>query len=588
MRQFLKFLFASCLGTILAGIFLFFLTWIVAAGIMASQSKTPSIKPNTVLKIKFNDVVPELTNNTPVTSIKFEPDDVIGLQDIIKMINTAKEDKNIKGIYLNDGVINLDNAGFLTLRKTLEDFKSSGKFLIAHADYFTQKSYMLASIADQVSVHPFGGVDFRGYAAAIPFFTEAMENLGIKMEIFYAGQFKSATEPWRLKEMSPQNKLQVREYLNDLYSVYLDQISSARAISISQLKTIADEYQAHNAEAALDLNLIDKICSNSEVENDIREKLGLGAKDKVKYISLTRYKKAKGISTDFSIKDQIAVVYAEGEIVDNNDQEGLIEGNKYAKILNKLAEDDKTHAVVLRINSPGGSILASEEILNAVNKIRESGKPVVASYGGLAASGGYYISCTSDKIISEPNTITGSIGVFMMIPNVQELFNDKIGISIDTVITGKYAASFSPFLDWTEDEGKILQKETDRFYNIFLEHVAKGRDMSVDEVHKIAQGRVWSGIKAQKLGLVDEIGDLQLAIETAAELANLEKYRTRNYPLIKDPLTRLIEEFTSSDRSTSWMIKKQLGDLYPYVQAAEKLKSWKGPQARLPFDIQIK
>lgn len=590
MKQFFKFLFASCLGTFLALILLFLVSWAIIGGIASSASKPIKVSENSVLKLDLKQVIPERTNNIPIAGLSLDEKDVLGLHKIVQTINHAKDDVNIKGIYINPSVMGAGQSTVRVLRQALKEFKDSGKFVVAHSTMYTQSTYLLASLADHISLHPFGMVDFRGFAAMVPFFTETMEKLGIKANIYYAGQFKSATEPFRLTKMSPQNKLQTREYINEMYDIYLDQIAESAEISKTELKAIANDFKARTSDDALALNMIDAVEFEEDAINHIKSKIGLKDEDKVKIVTLEDYAKIAIKKSDFKVKDRIAVVFAEGNIVAGEGQEGSIGGQKYSKLLRKLRKDKKVKAVVLRVNSGGGSVLASENILNEVRALKAAGKPVVASFGDVSASGGYYISCLADKILCEPNTITGSIGVFMMVPNLTEMVQDKIGVKFDTVKTGKYSASYSLFYDWTDEEGKYLQSETDKYYDLFLSHVAEGRNMSKEAVHEIAQGRVWSGRKAKEIGLIDELGGLDRAMEITAELAGLEKYRESYYPIIKDPFIRMIEEFTGqkSTKITERFIKSELGeDIYPIYELMKEVKTSSGPQAKLPYVLKI-
>lgn len=587
MGQFFKFVFASCLGTLVAAFLVIMFGWIIAIGIASKASSTAvSVKPNSVLKVEFNYPVPEKTNNFAQSSFSIEEREFVGLQDAIRLIEKAKEDPNIKGIHLKTGMLNAGQSTMLALRRAVDDFKTSGKFVTAYDKYYDQNGYLVASAADVVMVHPIGTVDFRGYASMMPFFKDGLDKLGVKMEIFYAGQYKSATEPFRLNKMSDQNRQQVKEYLDDLYRIFLEQVSTATDKSTDSLRTIADQFLVRNGDDAIRYGLVDKLAYEDDAEQVIKDKIGLGEKDKVNLVTLEDYKKASGTLLNYSVKDRIAIVYAEGEIRDFVDEEGVVGGDKYARILRRIKNDDRIKAVVLRVNSPGGSILASEDIAEEIISIRKAGKPVIASYGDLAASGGYYISCHADKIVSEPNTLTGSIGVFMMMPNMTQLFNEKLGIHFDTVKTGEYSASFSPVLNWSERESQIIQAETDRNYELFLSQVAEGRQMTKDQVHAIAQGRVWTGTKAKELGLVDEIGGLDRALELAAEASNLTKYSISEYPAIKDQVTRVMELISGKkDETVNAVLKSKLGHLYPLWQMWEHSQQGRTPMARLPYMI---
>lgn len=593
MQQFFKFVFASCLGVMLAMLALSFLMILFVGGAAASfgSGDVVSVEPNSVLEVSFNQPIPEKTNNIAQDGFSFENKDIVGLTDMVEAIEYAKTDDDIKGIYLNvDGV----PGGMVTrsiLRDALVDFKESEKFIVAYSKYYTQNAYYMASVADDISVHPVGGIDFRGFGAQIPFYKNALDKLGVKMEVYYAGQFKSATEPYRLTEMSEQNRRQIREYLEPLYQNFLNDIAESRNIEPAEVRRIANEWLIREAEDAVTYKLADRVGYKDEVLDVLREKMGLEKDDKIYKISLSSYASKTSPSTNFSVKDKIAVVYAEGNIVMGEDTPGAVSDEDYGPMIRKIRQDDKIKGIVLRVNSPGGSALTSESLWRELSLAKEEGKPVVVSMGDYAASGGYYIACMADKIIAEPNTITGSIGIFSMIPNASELMNDKIGISLDTLNLGKYASSFNLFHEHAPEEAAILQEMTDNGYELFLKRVAEGRDMTRDQVHEIAQGRVWTGVKAKEIGLVDELGGLDDAIEAAKELTGLETFRITEYPKTKDPLQQFMDKYLNPSnaqaQATQVMLKKEMGPIYPYYTHFKEMQNMKGPQARLPFLIDI-
>ena len=586
MSQFFKFVFASCLGVILAGVLVsIFLS--VAVGNMVSRAEEGNdVTSNSILELSFKDPIPEKSNNLPVSPYDLYPDEIMGLQRIVETIHSAKEDKNIKGIFMDLSGISAGRASSGVIRDAILDFKESGKFVTAYSKYYSQGSYYLASAADKVYVNPIGGLDFRGFSAQIPFFKDMLDRLGVKMQIYYAGQFKSATEPFRLNEMSDQNRFQVKEYLNGMYKIFLQDIADSRNISTTELRNIANELKIRNAEDAVKYKLADAVGYRDEVYTALRERLGFDEKDKLKLVSMGDYAAKMSSGKDYTAKDKVAVVYAEGSIVDGKGERGQIGGDKYASLIRKLRKDDKVKAIVLRINSGGGSVIASDIIWRELLLARQEGKPVVASMGDVAASGGYYIACLADSIFAEPSTITGSIGVFGMIPSLEKTMKDKMGVDFDTVTTGKYATGLNLFMDISEGEGRIIQSTIEEIYETFLTRVADGRKMSRDEVHKIAQGRVWTGEKALEIGLVDKFGGVDAAVASAAKLAGLEKYRTGSYPVIKEPIQELLEDLSgTTERSTQVFARKELGELYPFYEQLVMLKNMKGVQARLPFVV---
>jgi protease IV len=583
MGQFFKFMFASCLGVILAGILLSLIGFGIIGQLASQADKPKAPKPNSVLLLTLDQPLPEQTNNMEMNPFDFKNKYVLGLNAMIDAIGKAKDDNRIQGIFLDLKQVAIGQASASALREAIEDFRESGKWVYAYGEYYSQGSYFLASAAEKVYLNPQGELDFRGFAVIQPYFKNMLDKIGLDMQVTYAGNFKSATEPFRLTGMSPENRLQVREFIQSIYDAYLLEISQSRNIPSAELKRIAEGWKIRNPEDAAAMGLIDRPAYRDEVMDDIRNKLGLKEKDKIAFIKIADYFKSSKSNIDLSAKDRIAVVYAEGGIQGGKASPGTIGDEQYVKWLDKIRLDDKVKAVVLRVNSPGGSALASENIWRELTRIKETGKPVVVSMGDYAASGGYYIACMADSIFAEPTTLTGSIGVFNLIPNAQTMFEDKLGITFDTVKTGQYATSLTPFYSWTEAERKVMQEDVDEIYETFLQRVADGRGMTRDQVHEVAQGRVWTGEKAMELGLVDGMGGLDRAVAAAAELAGLVKYRTKEYPPVKDPLQQFMESFTDENEGLQTrMLRKKLGPIYQHI---EEVQSASGPQARLPFLI---
>lgn len=595
MKQFFKFTFASCLGlflfTILSGI----IGGVIFTRMAKNAQKAETVKPNTVLKVSLSNIIPERTNNVAINPYELNTDDVIGLQEMIGAIERAKADKDIQGLYLELANPQIGFAGMSVLRRAIEDFKDNkdDKFVIAYGDGYSQKSYYLASVADEIYMNPIGGVDFRGLSGTIMFFKDMLDRLGIDMQVFYVGDFKSATEPFRRTNMSDENRLQVREYMESLYGIMLEDISKSRNISVAELRKIADEYQLREAEDAVQLKFVDDLLYKDEMIDLLKKKIGLDEDDDIEAMSIAGYNKANPEDKNLRAKRKIAVVYAEGSIVDGQGENGEIGGDKYAKIIRDIRKDEKVEAIVLRVNSGGGSGFASEKIWRELMKAKEQGLPIIVSMGDVAASGGYYIAAPADKILVEKNTITGSIGVFGLIPSMADFLKTEIGITTDTVKTGKFSTGITPFYDVSEEEGRIIQQGVEEFYDLFLGRVAEGRKMDTSEVHKVAQGRVWTGQKAIELGLADEVGDLTKAIELAAEQAGISKYRTISYPVIKDPIQQIIDELTGNDdkkvkSASRALIEEELGELYPYYEQIKEVRQMKGIQARMPYVIDIK
>ncbi len=590
MNNFFKIVFGSCLGVFLAGIVFFVVMGGIAGKIISDESKSVSVKPNSVLEIKLNTAIPERTGNVPTDPMAFDTEKVLGLHDMVKAIEYAKEDDNIKGIFINaDLTIGGGLATKAMIRNALVDFKESGKFIIAYSKYYTQTVYYMASVADKIYLNPLGSLEFRGFSSQVTFYKNMLDKLGVDMQVFYAGKFKGATEPYRRTDLSEPNRLQIREYLNGLYEVFLDDISESRGVSKTELKNIANEYKIRQPEDGVTHKLIDVVGYHDQAVTDMKVRMGLEEDDKFNKVSLNKYSKKVKSDTDFSLKDKVAVVYAEGGISMGDSDPGSIGDDKYMKILRKIRKNDKIKAVVMRVNSGGGSALASENIWREIERIKEAGKPVVTSMGDVAASGGYYIACNSNRIFAEEATITGSIGVFSTIPNASKLMDEKLGITFDTVRTGKFSNGLSLVTPMSPEEKAIFQKSTEDMYDTFLTRVSDGRKMSKSAVNEIAQGRVWTGTKAKEIGLVDEIGGLEAAVDHAASLADIEKYRVKEYPIIKEPIQQFIDKFTKKDEAaTNAFIQAEFKEFYPIYKQMKQVKEMSGIQARMPYTIEIK
>lgn len=583
MGQFFKFLFASCLGTFLALVLIGFIGVMVMVGVASSGQQKVNIKPNTVLHLQFNKEIPEKTNNLPLDPFSLENQKILGLQEIVETLERAAKDDNIKGVFLevDDFYAGLATTG--AIRQSLMDFKESGKFITAYGKYESQSAYYLTTTADEIFLHPLGIVDFRGFSVQVPHFKNLFDKIGVNAQVYYAGKFKSATEPYRRSEMSPENRLQYREFLDEIYNRFINEIASARKINQDSLRRYADEFVGLDTDKALAVGMVDGLAMRDSVLLAIKSKVGLGEKDKLQLVDLENYNASLASNSNFKIKDKIAVLYAEGAIVDGKAENGMIGDEEYAEVIQKIRKDDKIKAIVLRVNSGGGSASASETIWKELSLARQEGKPVIVSMGDYAASGGYYIACMADSIFAEPNTLTGSIGVFNMIPSIQNLLKEKLGINVDTVRTGKMSAGFSLSHDLTEEQGAVIQARVNSMYSVFLDRVSEGRDIAKEKVDEIAQGRIWSGVKAMELGLVDQMGDLERAIKAAASSANLDKYRVVEFPVIKDPLLQLLEQWTGEELRSYSALEKELFKQYPQYKELHQILQSNGYQARLPI-----
>lgn len=589
MKNFFQMLLASTLGVIIASVLLTVVSFIFFIGIAASlgSSKGYVLQNESVLKINLNSVITDRVQASPFDFLfSGSSIETYGLNDILSAIKKAKDNDKIKGIFLNAGMMSSGYATAEPIRKALLDFKESGKWVIASGENFNHRSYYVASVADSIFINPQGAMDFRGLATSIQFNKGIYEKWGIEMQVYKVGTYKSAVEPDILDKMSDANREQTISYLNDIWSTMLKGISESRDISVEQLNRYADECLMFTApEKLLEYRLVDGLRYGDEIETCVKNKLKVDSDEKVKYASVTDMQSVPDAKKKSS-SDKIAILYAEGEIVDDGMpsiySQTLITAKEYVKELNKLKDDEHVKAVVFRVNSPGGSGYASEQIHHAVEALRKV-KPVVVSMGTYAASGGYYISCCANKIVAEPTTLTGSIGVFGRIPNGAQLAK-RMGATYDGVSTNKHSnvagdvlsipllgIGLLPARPLNSEESAMIQAYIERFYDVFLTRVSEGRGKTKPAVDAIGQGRVWTGRQALQLGLVDELGGIDTAIQSAAELAGLDKYDTDEYPVQKDFLTTLLEE--SSENASIRFLKGWMGtDIYNQKQL---LKTWR-------------
>ena len=508
------------------------------------------------------------------------------LSTAVKLIQHAAKDSLVKGIY----IIAKDNgngaASASELRNALLEFQKSKKFIIAYGDYISQSAYGIAALADKVYCHPKGMFEWQGMSVEYVFFKSLLDKLEIKPQIFYAGKFKSATEPFRETSMTAANKEQTQVWLNDLYDEMLTKVATSRNIAIDSLRKYAEEFRIDAPEKALQYKLIDGLKYDDEVKQEIKSLLKLGKTDKINFVSLPEYAKGADISEGYA-KDKIAVVYAEGDIMYGKPSPETITSDEYLSILRSIKQDKSIKAVVLRVNSPGGSSLASEIIWREIEMIKKEGKKVIVSMGNVAASGGYYIACNADKIFVQPNTITGSIGVFSVVPDFSSFMKNKLGVTFDGVSTSKYADLPTVTRAMTEEEKKIIQHEVDKIYLTFKTRVAEGRKLSLDYVDSIAQGRVWTGKRAIDLKLADQIGGLNEAIAEAVKTAGIKEYRVRTYPEPKSFFEYIMNVYP--DELSRASIKKELGaEEYEIFLRMKELKNEKGEvKARMPFELSI-
>ncbi len=594
MKNFFKITLASFLGAILAGIVVVLIFFTTTVGLISSASSDEPVEldTNTILHLKLNKKIIDRSSKNPFEGFNFvsmQPEKTLGLNSLLKNIDKAASDDNIKGIFLDLSNLNTGIATVEEIHNALAKFRQSGKFIIAYADYYSQKTYYLASVADEIYVNPAGGMDFVGLSAQLMFFKNALEKFGIEPVIIRHGKFKSAVEPFMLDKMSEANRIQTQTYINSIWNTIVDDISISRNISIEKLNEIADSLLLKNNEAAKELGFIDGTLYRDELMDLLKNKVKVEKVKDIKFVSFSKFDKVpkkkkeneKGLA-----KDKIAIIYASGEITTGKSTEKTMGSETIAEALKKAREDDKIKAIVLRINSPGGSALASDIIWRETVLAKQK-KPLIVSMGDLAASGGYYIACAADTIVASSNTLTGSIGVFGLLFNVKKLMNEKIGITFDKVNTNKFSDIGSSFRDMSQEEKAFIQNSVEDVYGVFIEHVAEGRGMSVAQVDSIGQGRVWSGSNALEIGLVDVIGGLDKAIEIAAEKAGLNRYRIKSLPAQKEPFEEFLEELTGDAAKTKIFGKDEteFSRLYDYYKT---LSNMKGVLARLPFEIIIK
>ncbi len=591
MKTFFKTVFASLLGTILATIVLFFLFFLVILGVMSSagDANTADIKEHTILALDFTSKITDREPSNPFSNfdfVNFQPSNGIGLNTLLENIQKASTDDNIDGIFLKLSSLDAGIATIEEIRNALIQFKKSKKFIISYADVYSQGTYYLASISDKIYTNPQGGMDFMGLSMQVMFYKGAFEKLGIEPIIIRHGKFKSAVEPFMLDKMSEANEDQLSTFMGTIWTNMLENISIERKLEVSRLNEIADNLLVKNAKSCVELGLIDSLKYYDQILAELQIKTKAKTIDDLEFVSIDAYVKVPKKKDDKDekglAKDKIAVVYASGEIVMGKGDDSNIGSEDLSRNLRKLRNDDKIKAIVLRINSPGGSALASEIIWREV-LLAKAQKPVIVSMGDYAASGGYYIACAADSIIAQPNTLTGSIGVFGVLFNIQKLLNSKIGITVDRVNTNKHADIGSMTRKMEVEEEAFIQNSVEDIYSTFIGHVADGRKMTVEAVDSIGQGRIWSGINAIKLGLVDKLGGLDDAIEMAANKAKLKKYRIVNYPQAKEPFEAVMEMIEGDVKSK--VLEHEMGDFEPYYHMFKNLSKQKGVQARLPFEI---
>ena len=587
MKDFLKFTLASVTGFLLAGGALLILGIIVLVGIIAASSEPAvQVNPQSVFVLKMNKPIEERAIEDPLTLIMGEEYASMGLNDVLTSIQRAKEHENICGIYIEAGYyIDYPIAILEEVRRALLDFKESGKFVVAYGDNYTQDEYYLCSVADKVMLNPQGVIDWTGLSENPVFFKRLLEKIGVEVEIFKVGTYKSAVEPFINTKMSDASREQTNAYLLSIWQRMIEDVATSRGLSTTLLNEYADQMLSmSSSEDFVQAGLVDTLTYKTDVVTYLKQLTHTDIRKEISSLGVNEMKRIEQTTLP-NQKNAIAIYYAGGDIVDNatpmamSTTEG-IDGNKMCKDLIKLREDDNVKAVVLRVNSPGGSAFASEQIWHEVVKLK-SVKPVIVSMGSAAASGGYYISCAADSIFAEASTLTGSIGIYGMIPNMQDLVTNKIGLDFDVVKTNSHSDMNFPIRALAESEKTIIQRNVERGYALFVKRCAEGRGMSKDAIMKVAEGRVWTGAMAKEIGLIDELGGINEAIKAASEKAQLEEFTISYYPKKQDPLSQLLQ--SGKENYINSKLKEKAGHYYDYLHIVHRLQHLNPMQAHMGF-----
>jgi len=588
MKSFIKYLLATITGIIITTILFFIIMLASLSTLVVTGEKPVSIPDNSVLVLKAGVTIPDRGSNNP-----FEGFDLInltvtqapGLNEILQNIRKASADNKVKGILIENGLMTSGWATMEEIRDALEKFRSGGKFVIAYSDYvLMQQGYYLSTAADKIYINPSSTLDFKGLSGEVMFYKKALEKLGIEVQVVRHGKFKGAVEPFILDKLSKENEEQIKSYVGSIWSHVVDNISKARGISSEDLNKMADNLVGYLASGALKNKLVDGLLYRDAVIDTLKILSGLTIDDKINMVSMLKYSRVPNPNKMVSAKNKIAVIYAEGTIVTGKGNETNIGGNSYGDLIRKERLDSTVKAIVLRVNSPGGNAIASDIIWKEV-ELASKKKPVVISMGNYAASGGYYISAPGTKIFASPVTITGSIGVFGLIPNTGKLLGQKLGISTQTVNTNKNSDFPSIYRPMSVYEKDVMQTGIEQFYSEFISKVSSGRDIPVISVDSIGQGRVWSGTEALRIGLVDEIGGLNASVEAAAKLAGIDTWSVRELPVLEDPYTKILSQLTGEVRTR--ILNRELGEYKKYYDELQEIKDLSGIQARLPYFIEV-
>lgn len=588
MKNYLSSLLATLTGLIIMTV----LAFIILMGIISASTSKPTVdvKENSLLVARFNAQIMDRANEDPFALLfsgNFMYDEIMGLDQILADLEKAKTDENIEGIFMNLGMVSAGVATLGEIREAMLDFKESGKFIYAYADAYTQKSYYLASVADSVFMTPEGMFLFNGMSAQVMFYRKALEKVGVEMQVVRHGSYKGAVEPFLRDDLSDENREQIQAYVGALWGKIVEDISESRDIPVEKLNQIADDLESIDSEKLVETGMIDGLIYYDELLSLMKQRLGVDEEDDLESVSLKNYTDAPVKKKKEYSRDKVAVIYAMGTVVDGNAGEGYISSERISKALRKARRDKSVKAIVFRINSGGGSGSASDVIHREV-MLAAREKTLVVSMGDVAASGGYYIAAPADTILAEPATITGSIGVFGLFPNVQKLMNEKLGISTEMVNTNKNSDILNPMMPFDPEQRVIVQKMIDDFYTNFVTVVAEGRGKTYEEIDAIAGGRVWAGSDALELGLIDMYGGLKKSIEVAAEMAGLESYRVESLPRLEDPMTVLMKQLTGGSLARAdRILKRELGEGYQTYRKIQEIQKMHGIQAIMPYDIEV-
>jgi protease-4 len=588
MKNFLKYTLATITGIIITSILFFVVMLASLSALVASGDKAVSIKDNTVLVLKAGITIPDRGNQNPLAG--FDLFDMTltstpGLNEILQNIEKATYDKKVRGILIENGLLPSGWATTEEIRNALENFRMKGKFVISYSDYvLTQECYYLSTAADKIYINPGSMIDFKGLSSEVMFYKKALEKIGVEVQVTRHGKFKGAVEPFLLDKLSDENRAQIKDYAGSIWNHVIDDISKSRGITVQQLNVLADNLAGNIASKALEAKLVDGLMYRDQLIDTLKSLSGTSADKELELVSMFKYTKVPDPNKTFSVKNRISVIYAEGNIVTGKGNDNNIGGNYYADVIRKERKDTSVKAIVLRVNSPGGAAIAADIMWREL-ELASKVKPVVVSMGNYAASGGYFISAPATKIYADPTTISGSIGVFGLIPNAGKLLEQKLGLSTEIVSTNKNSEFPSIYRPMNSYEKEMMQLSIEQIYSDFVNKVAAGRKLTYQSVDSIGQGRVWSGTSALKVNLVDEMGGLEAAIKGAAELAGIEKYSIRELPVIEDPYTKILSQLGGEIRMN--ILKKELGESVKYYNMVQELKDLSGIQARLPYFIEI-